>query len=997
MGLKDEMLGRLDTFRRFGSTTPVDDKLQGEDKTRAEMARNRALNRRTAANSAAPSARGGADIAFATGRPRDPLFYWRQNNLPYDFADPDELRKVRLYARLLYLTHPMIASCVDIYSKFPLLGMELTCKDDKLTEFYTDLFLGEDQLNYEEFCLDIGREYWTVGEAWPFATFNEQLGIWDSEELLNADDVEVQRSPFMKDPRYFIRLPETIRRVLNERQPAWEFAKLVQNYPELVHYSGEDARMPVSNVLLQQLRFKSDTFNSRGVPILTRAMRAVIQEEMLNSAVDAIADRLYTPLILARLGASATDLGTEQPWIPSQDQLADFEEALDAALAADFRALIYHFAVQIEPVFGREQMPDLTGDFDRLEDRILQTFGLSKTMLTGADCLSGDTMINVSRAGKGFQMTVRDLVSRFNGDDAHLPGRRWRSDISTYVSRAEGDVVRLGRLDAAWMSGVKEVFELTTETGRWVKASAEHPFLTEDGEWVKLGDLRVGDRVRVNVGRSTRGRSARRSYKNVHTVFHPNQSNDGLHNGMRRFKVMEHRLVMEAAINGLSYEEFLAIVRTDEGRSKELAYLPSNVHVHHRDEDPRNNVLSNLELMSEEDHLRHHSDEHVNHVLWQIGSERIVSIESRGEEETFDLGMADDPHNFLANGFVVHNSGQTYAADALNRDLIAQLLTTYQKMIVRHYRSRALIVAEAQEHYDYEERNGKRYVLTEEILEVDDETGEERIVEQPKLLIPDMKMRTMNLRDEEQERQFLESLAESGVPVSIKTRLTNIPIDFDDEIERRKDEQVKLAVAEQEVRKAQYQALRDANLPIPGDLRTDFEPKPMNAPVVDTQGMRTPVMGLDQTGVFPNIAPTPEDLASLPAGQPVNSFPQPVMPGAPVVPMQTPELESGNGDGQRQRPEESDEQRRGMPTQAQLWKNAKRMRKIASEHAEKPEDVFSKRLQAAHAIEDPEERLKAMTAVLEGSEVTGYATPSHIGMRRHIPAEELGVPLPEED
>lgn len=725
MGVKDEIFSRLDGFRRFGSTEKLPEDLQGEDRTIAEMKRNRAINRRTASMTGNPANRSGADISFATGRPRDPLFYWRQNNLPYDFADPDELRKVRLYSRLLYLTHPMIASCVDIYSKFPLLGMELKCKDDKLTEFYTDLFLGEDGLNYEEFALDIGREYWTVGEAWPFATFNEKLGIWDSEELLNADDVEVQRSPFMKDPRYFIRLPETIRRVLNERQPAWEYAKLVQSYPELVHYGADDARMPVSNVLLQQLRFKSDTFNSRGVPILTRAMRAVIQEEMLNSAVDAIADRLYTPLILARLGASASDLGTEQPWIPTQDQLADFEEALDAALAADFRALIYHFAVNIEPVFGREQMPDLSGDFDRLEDRILQTFGLSKTMLTGAD------------------------------------------------------------------------------------------------------------------------------------------------------------------------------------------------------------------------------------------------------------------------------AGETYAADALNRDLIAQLLTTYQKMIIRHYRRRALIVAEAQEHYDYDERNGKRYVITEEILQVDEETGEEYIVEQPKLLIPDMQMRTMNLRDEEVERQFLENLNASGIPISMKTRLTNIPIDFDEEIERRQDEQVRLAVAEQETRKMQYQALRDANLPIPQDLRNDFEPRPMQAPLPDSPMLRTPTMGVDPTGVFPNIAPLPEEMAEIPAGQPTNAMPQAQMPGTPVIPMQP------NGEGPSQpeegegRPAESDEQRKDMPkkssrpSEAELWKRAKRMRDLAAAHVTGPD--LDAKIAEINKIEDDEQRTAAFKNLLEEANPKGgdFGTPTHIGMRRHVPLSDL--------
>lgn len=679
---------RFDNFRRHGGKEKLPDNASDADRIVNEMRHNRRVNRKlgkTASMPGNPGNRSGADISFATGRPRDPLFYWKQNNLPYDFADPDELTKIRLYLRLLYASHPLIGSCVDIYSKFPLLGMELSCKDSKLTDFYTDLFLSEDQLNYPEFLIDVGREYWTVGEAWPFATFNEQLGIWSEEELLNPDDVDVERSPFMKDPRLFIKLPETIRRVLNERQPAWEYAKLVESYPELVSYGSEDALMPVSNVLLKQLKFKGDTFNVRGVPILTRAMRSVIQEEMLNSAMDAIADRLYTPLILVRLGASASDLGTDAPWVPTADQIADFEEALDAALSADFRALIYHFAVQIEPVFGREQMPDLTADFERLEDRILQTFGLSKTMLTGA------------------------------------------------------------------------------------------------------------------------------------------------------------------------------------------------------------------------------------------------------------------------------SAGETYAADALNRDLISQLLTTYQDQLKRHYRQRALIVAEAQEHYDYEERNGQRYIITEEILETDEETGEERIVEQPKLLIPEIHFQSMNLRDEEQERQFLEGLAMSGVPISIKTRLINIPISFEDEVERKMDEQVDLAVAEQETRKRQYQALRDANLPIPQDLKSDFAPQAVQNQMGDTQMLRTPVLGQDPTGIYPNIAPTPEDMA-MPTGQGNPEAPAPVMPGAMVIPMPM-QPEDQN------RPPESDEQRAAMPKSAglpstgSLWRSAQRMREIAT----------------TQGIEDR----------------TGFGTPRHVGMRRHVEVDEL--------
>ncbi|MEU6362308.1 hypothetical protein [Streptomyces albidoflavus] len=676
---------------------------EGESAEAREMRANRRVSRKIASE----GGRSHPSVNFATGRPRDPLFYWRQNNMPFQFDDPAQMQKMRAYCRLVYASHPVVGSCVDIYSKYPLLGMKMSCKDERLTEFYTQHFLDEEGLNYNKFLVDVGREYWTVGEAWPLGTFNESLGVWDDEELLNPDDVEVQPSPFMRDPRFLIRLPNEMRELIRTRQPAWEYAKLMDAYPELTYYADDNSLMPVSNILLRQLKFDADTFNRRGVPLLYRAMRSLMQEEMLNAAVDSIADRLYTPLILAKLGASASDLGTQVPWIPTQDDLADFESAVDTALAGDFRIIMTHFGVDMEAVLGKEDMPDLSGEFERIEGRILQTFGLSKTMLAGA------------------------------------------------------------------------------------------------------------------------------------------------------------------------------------------------------------------------------------------------------------------------------SSGETYAADALNRDLVTQMLTNYQQLLHRHYRQRALVVAEAQEHFDYEERGGKRYVKMEEVLEVDEETGEERIVEQPKLLIPELQFRTMSLQDEAAQTQFFEALREAGVPVSMRTRLHNVNIDFDDEVEKARDEAVELAIAEQETRKATYIALRDKGLPIPMDLRADFEPRaipeaqdPMQ---MQADGLRVPLLGLDPTGTQPTLAPTMQDLSTIPAD------------GGVVEPGSVPEPVDADQGGSR--PPESDEQRESMPKASalattDLWLNAQRMRHLANVHRPRV------KVDPKPSTGDEPDTSQLPEALQRREPIGLYGGPRHVGLRRHITTDE---------
>lgn len=651
---------------------------------------------------------GNLNVNFATQRPQDPFFYWQQNNLPYDFNDPRHLMLLRQLCRHIYKAHSVMASAIDIYSYWPLMDMEFECKDKALTEFYSDLFF--DQLDYEEFLPSLLHEYWVVGEAFPLGSFNETLGVWEDDELLNPDDVFVEKSPFIKDPNLYIRLPESLRRVLTTGSPPEQYHALMRSYPELRAYAQENARMPVSNILLKHLKFKGDNYANRGLPIMYRALRPLMQEEMLNAAQDAIADRLYTPLVLAKIGASAQDLGTEEPWIPTPDQISNFEVALDAALAADFRVLTTHFAVEMESVFGRESMPNFDQDFERLTEKQLQAFGMSKTMLSGA------------------------------------------------------------------------------------------------------------------------------------------------------------------------------------------------------------------------------------------------------------------------------GGGETYAADAMNRDLVSQLLGRAQRYVRKFVKDRMLVVAEAQEHYDYEVRGGRRYPIMEEVLEVDEESGEKRIVERPKLLVPDLKLKSMNMKDEQNERDFMEAARAQGVPISKKRRFVNIDIDLDQEREQVIEEQVQEAVDAQEVRKQTYLRLKAEGKPIPEDLRTDFDarakqPDGQDAETAGEQqaaadATRVPLLGVDGQDTSA-LAPTEMDLLTPPGeplGVPATGEGGTVAPaeepaGAQVIPLPRNAYPS--------RPPESDEMRADMPKSGRMA------------HVALPDAPVLRREGDLSEIWEDDHPVHAK----EGGLIQG---PRHIGMRRFATKAEGG-------
>lgn len=279
----------------------------------------------------------------------------------------------------------------------------------------------------------------------------------------------------------------------------------------------------------------------------------------------------------------------------------------------------------------------------------------------GTGCIQGDALIAINRAGIGKQITLRDLVIRQSG--ARTPGqqRYWDLSIPTMVQREVDGVVRLAELKSAWFSGVKTTYTVTTDSGRTIRATDEHPFFTERG-WLRLDELVVGDEVHVRgqqaAGRDRLPKAQYRTRSGL--VGHPYATRRLATRHAYRYPL--HRLVTEANLNGLELDDFLSRLR-DGAPHQELQFIDPEVYaVHHIDLDSLNNDLGNLKVLTHEEHHRLHAElGKTESVLYKIVTEKVVSVELYGEEETYDIEVADDPHNFLANGFVVHNTGKSFA------------------------------------------------------------------------------------------------------------------------------------------------------------------------------------------------------------------------------------------------------------------------------------------------------------------------------------------------
>jgi len=631
----------------------------------------------------------GSDTMAAIPRFYDPLEYWDLSGLPWNMADEGHRHKLHKWLRLYYSTHYLVPILIDIFTRFPLVGMDLECKDPKLKDFYEDLFLNE--LDYPEFLVGLGREFWTVGEAFPLGSFDEDLGIWEREELLNPEDVVIENFPLLGSKTMKIVPPDYLKKLAQTKSPAKEFKQLEMNFPELIPYLRKGEHIPISSVLLKQVANKTTSWDDHGTPILLRGLRTLIHEEKLLASQDAIAERLYSPLILAKLGIMDLQDG-QGPWIPSPDELETFRDDMDMALSSDFRLLVHHFGIEVQNVFGREQMPRLGDDFDRIERRIMQTFGINPSLLSAG------------------------------------------------------------------------------------------------------------------------------------------------------------------------------------------------------------------------------------------------------------------------------SSATPYASSALQAEFMNQILKTYQGYLKKHYRDRAAVVAEAQGHYDYDKRGQTRVPIMEEVVEYG-EDGSKRIVEKHKLLIPELRFKTLDLRDEATERQFLQTLRAMGVPIPDDKLMIGVTFPFENMIDEYNEELVQKTIAQQDAKMKTYKALHAANLPIPPDLKAEVES------VLQTQLGPTPQGSMLPQGPEgpggpgggpggPGGGPGPGGPAGGPGGG--NAGEKMVMPeepggmgptgigggsgGAPAIAPGPGGMPGGVGNGQS--PPASFERRPGMPTASNT--------KTKSEN----KDTVDKKSKTGNTIREVEKRDK---------------------------------------
>jgi flavin-dependent thymidylate synthase len=233
-----------------------------------------------------------------------------------------------------------------------------------------------------------------------------------------------------------------------------------------------------------------------------------------------------------------------------------------------------------------------------------------------------------------------------------------------YIRTVDPDtgMVLRTKIKKAWKTGIKQTYRVTVgKFSRQIIVTGNHPFLCADGKYRPVDDLSVGDKVMLNGTPATPEAiknqviKLRKEGKRLEEISEITSlavstiSNFVRDVGLGKGFVSRRTGFIRVARDSLSDPRYIARSLVPEGPCS--VCHENGTDVHHIDENPWNNDLDNLIRLCS----KHHRHMHTYGLLKQMIEGEITAIELVGDREVFDLEVESDYHNFVAEGFVVHN------------------------------------------------------------------------------------------------------------------------------------------------------------------------------------------------------------------------------------------------------------------------------------------------------------------------------------------------------
>jgi hypothetical protein len=189
--------------------------------------------------------------------------------LPYTYKVLN--RWIRYYDRF----DPWIGNAIDMHSEVPLSRFTLTGIDDPVVQREYEEIV--DALELYQRLLEMTREYWLLGEAFPFAHWNNAWLAFDQLVNLNPDYIAVNASPLVhgRMVQYEMEPDDSTIAIVKSNEPRdQEIRELLD--PVVINAVESGTNIPLDSFNTSHIARKASPYDLRGTSILLRCLKDML-------------------------------------------------------------------------------------------------------------------------------------------------------------------------------------------------------------------------------------------------------------------------------------------------------------------------------------------------------------------------------------------------------------------------------------------------------------------------------------------------------------------------------------------------------------------------------------------------------------------------------------------------------------------------------------------------------------------------------------------------
>ncbi len=328
---------------------------------------------------------------------------------PQNWQIASKRREIYQWCRFFYENEPKVAAAIDFYSRFPMNGFDLECKDRKILQWFERHVVKKLNLN-EQFKM-ISSEYFMLGDVFIHTDVqceqcqgrgvdvetgqrcNHAGGTFKSLKVLNPDWMEVQQSILAEEPAIVMVPDEELKRIVFYKQPKNIYDSIPDNVKKLVI---QNKPIPMSNRTISHLRHMPVPYGTYGSSLIRRLFTTLAYKTKIMTANWIVAERLILPIRVVKVGSD------NRPAVSAD--IADIQQQISAVANDPNLTIVTHHNFEYEWYGASGKILQVTQEMEFIGKEILDGFMLNQSLLNGE-------MSGYQSAQVGVETLIRRIES----------------------------------------------------------------------------------------------------------------------------------------------------------------------------------------------------------------------------------------------------------------------------------------------------------------------------------------------------------------------------------------------------------------------------------------------------------------------------------------------------------------------------------------------------------------------------------------------------------